>query len=84
MRVSGVTRVATSLRRWRPIGWASVARRRPFRIRQAQPAVTESGFENAVFLKKIGDNLLLVPLEPASDHGDQDFENHSRSSGWRS
>jgi hypothetical protein len=55
-----------------------------FRIRQVQPAATKLGFENAVFLKKIGDNLLLVLLEPSSDHGDQDLENHSRSSGWKS
>ena len=28
--------------------------------------------------------MLLVPLEPPGDHGDQDGENHRRSSGWRS
>jgi hypothetical protein len=55
-----------------------------FRVRQAQPTATEPGFEGAVFLKEVRDHLLLVPLEPSSDHGDQDLENHSRSSGWRS
>jgi hypothetical protein len=55
-----------------------------FRVRQAQPAATEPGFEDAIFLKEIRDDLLLVLLEPSSDHGDQDLENHSRSSVWRS
>ena len=54
-----------------------------FGVGQAQPAATELGFEDAVFLKEIGDDLLLVTLEPAGDHGDQDVEDHSRSSGWR-
>ena len=35
------------------------------------------GFKDTVFLEEIGDDLLLVPLEPASDHGDQDVEDHS-------
>ena len=47
-----------------------------FGVRQAQPAATELGFEDAVFLEEIGDDLLLVPLEPAGDHGDQDVEDH--------
>jgi hypothetical protein len=55
-----------------------------FGVRQAQPAATEPGFEDAIFLKEIRDDLLLVLLEPSSDHGDQDWENHSCSSGWRS
>jgi hypothetical protein len=55
-----------------------------FRVRQAQPAAPELGFEDAIFLKEIRDDLLLVLLEPSGDHGDQDLENHSRSSGWRS
>ena len=43
----------------------------------------ELGFKDAVFPLKVGDHLLLVPLQPASDHGDEDMENHSRSSGGR-
>ena len=54
-----------------------------FRVRQAQPAATEVGFEDAIFLHEIGDDLLLVPLEPAGDHGDEHVEDHSCSSGWR-
>jgi len=34
-----------------------------FHVRQAQPAATELGFEDAVFRKEIRDDLLLVPLE---------------------
>jgi hypothetical protein len=60
-------------------------RRKPlaFDVGEPQPAATALGFENAIFLLKVGDHLLLVPLEPASDHRDEDMENHSRSSGWR-
>jgi len=48
-----------------------------FRVGQAQPAATEVSFEDAIFRKEIRDDLLLVPLEPSSDHGDQDWEDHS-------
>jgi hypothetical protein len=27
--------------------------------------------------------VLLVPLEPASDHGHQDLQDHERSSDWK-
>jgi hypothetical protein len=47
-----------------------------FRVRQAQPAATELSFEDAVFLKEIRDDLLLVPLEPSSNHGNQDVQDH--------
>ena len=46
-------------------------------IGEPQPASTELGFEDAVCLKEIPDDLLLVPLEPLGDHGDQDVEDHS-------
>jgi hypothetical protein len=39
------------------------------------------GFEHAVFFVKVSDHLLLVLLDPASDHRDQEMENHSCSSG---
>jgi len=55
-----------------------------FRVGEAQPATTELGFENAVLLLEIGDNLLVVTLEPPGDHGDQEIEKHSWTSGWRS
>jgi hypothetical protein len=48
-----------------------------FHVRQAQPAATELGFEDAIFLKEIRNELVLVPLEPSRDHGDQDVEDHS-------
>lgn len=43
----------------------------------------ELGFEDAIFFWKVSDHLLLVPLDPASDHRDQDMENERHSSGWR-
>jgi hypothetical protein len=54
-----------------------------FHVRQAEPAATKLIFQDAVFLVQVGDNLLLVTLEPATDHGDQDGKEHGRSSGWR-
>ena len=43
---------------------------------QAQPAPAQLEFEDTVFLEEIGDDLLLVPLEPAGDHGDEDMQDH--------
>src|SRR2546427_7029837 len=54
-----------------------------FRVRQAQPAATELGFEHTIFLNEIGDDLLLVPLQPAGHHGDEHVQDHSCSSGWK-
>src|SRR5256885_16276359 len=45
-------------------------------IGEAQPAVAELACEDAVFLLEIGDDLLLVALQPADEHGDQDVEDH--------
>ena len=42
-----------------------------FRVGQAEPAPTELGFEDAVFLLEVGDDLLLVTLHPAGHHGDK-------------
>ena len=54
-----------------------------FGVGQAQPAAVEVGFQDAIFLLQIGNNPLLVPLNPPDDHGDQEMEDHNRSSGWR-
>jgi hypothetical protein len=45
--------------------------------------VADAVIEATVLFLQISDHLLLVPLEPASDHRDQDMENHSHSSGWK-
>ena len=42
-----------------------------FRVGQTEPAPTELGFEDAVFLLEVGDDLLLVTLHPAGHHGDK-------------
>jgi hypothetical protein len=34
------------------------------------------GFENAVFLLEISNDVLLVTLEPAGDHRDEDMQDH--------
>ena len=40
-----------------------------FGVCQVQPATAEVGFEDAVFLLQVGDDLLLVTVDPASEHG---------------
>ena len=47
-----------------------------FRVRQAQPAATELRFADTVFLQERCDDLLLVPLEPSSNHDNQDVQDH--------
>ena len=54
-----------------------------FGVGEAEPATTELRFEDAVFREEIRDDLLLVPLEPASNHSDQDVQDHGVSSGWK-
>ena len=54
-----------------------------FRVRQVEPAATKLGFQDAVFLMHVGDHVLLVTLEPVSDHGDEDVDDHGRSSDGR-
>jgi hypothetical protein len=54
-----------------------------FGVGQAQLSAAELSFEDAVFLLQIGDDLLLVTLEPAGEHGEQELEDHGLSSGWR-
>jgi hypothetical protein len=39
-----------------------------------QSMTLEVGFEDAVLFLEVGDDVLLVPLEPASDHGDEDMK----------
>jgi hypothetical protein len=54
-----------------------------FRVGETQPAAAELGFEETVFRVEIRDDLLLVTLEPAGEHGEQELEDHGLSSGWR-
>jgi hypothetical protein len=48
-------------------------------IGKAKPATTELRFQHTVFCEEIRDGLVLVTLEPARYHGDEDLENHRRS-----
>lgn len=52
-------------------------------VGEAEPVATELGFEDTISREEVGDDLLLVTLEPASNHGNQELEDHSRSSAWR-
>jgi hypothetical protein len=54
-----------------------------FRVSQAEPAPTELGFEDAVFLLEVGDDLWLVTLQPAGHHGNKHVADHRVSSGWK-
>jgi hypothetical protein len=39
------------------------------------------GFEDAIFLMQVSDDVLRVTIDPASEHGEQQLENHGLSSG---
>jgi hypothetical protein len=52
------------------------------RVGETPPAAVELGFEHAIFFDQLGDHLLLVTLEPAGQHGNQQGQDHGRSSGW--
>ena len=45
-------------------------------VGKTKPAAAVLGFEDAILLLKVGDHLLLVPIDPASDHGDEDVQDH--------
>jgi len=36
-----------------------------------------------ILFVQIGDDLLLVTLEPASEHGDEHMQDHGVSLGWK-
>jgi hypothetical protein len=52
-------------------------------ISEAEPVATELGCEDAVFREEVGDDLLLLTLEPASNDRHQELEDHRRSLAWR-
>jgi hypothetical protein len=35
----------------------------------------------AILFSKVGDDFLLMPIDPAGEHGDQDMQDHGLSSG---
>jgi hypothetical protein len=41
-----------------------------FGVCQVQPATAEVGFKDAVFLVQVGDDLLMVTVDPVSEHGE--------------
>jgi hypothetical protein len=46
----------------------------------ADPMIeAELRFENTIFLVEISDDVLLMTLHPAGNHGNQDVEDHSAS-----
>jgi hypothetical protein len=51
-----------------------------FGVTQGQPAAAELGFENTVLFLQASDDLLLVAIDPASEHDNQDVQEHTRSS----
>ncbi len=42
------------------------------RCRSDEAGAAVLGFEDAILLLKVGDHLLLVPIDPAGDHGDEE------------
>jgi hypothetical protein len=49
-----------------------------FRVGEPQAVAAEVGFEDAVLFLEVGDDVLLVPLEPTGDHGDEDMQDHNQ------
>jgi hypothetical protein len=52
-----------------------------FSVGEPQPPVAELGIEHPILFTHIGDDLLLVTLHPASNHGDEHLLDHGLSSG---
>ena len=50
-----------------------------FGVGEPQAVAGAVGFQDAIFLVEIGDDVLLVLWDLAGDHGDEDVEDHSRS-----
>ena len=47
-----------------------------FDVGEPQLVAVEAGFQDTIFLLKIGDDVLLVTLDPAGDHSDEDVQDH--------
>jgi len=57
-----VTSVATSCRRVRRAG-GQPGEAAAFRVREPKSVATEVGFQHAIFLLQVGNDVLLVPFE---------------------
>jgi hypothetical protein len=47
-----------------------------FGVVESQATVWEFGFEDAIFFFKVGDDALLMAIDPAGGNGDENFEYH--------
>jgi hypothetical protein len=47
-----------------------------FGVGAPQSVAVEVGFQEAIFLVEIGDDVLLVTLDPSGDHGNEDMQDH--------
>jgi hypothetical protein len=45
-----------------------------FGVRQTQAATRELGFEHPILFFEVGDDMLLAPVDPSSDHDDNDLQ----------
>jgi hypothetical protein len=45
----------------------------PFGVSQPPLLAAKFGFKDAIFFDEVCDHVLLVPLSPAGDHGNQDL-----------
>jgi hypothetical protein len=52
-----------------------------FGIGESDAFTPEFGVEGTVFFQEIGDDLLLVAIDPAGNHGNEDLEDHDDSWG---
>jgi hypothetical protein len=52
-----------------------------FGIGESDTSPTKLRMEGSILFQEMGDNLLLVAIDPAGDHSDEDLQNHGDSWG---
>jgi hypothetical protein len=83
MRVSGLAIEVRSLRGLAAQWVESYGEPAAFGVGQTQSAATEVDLKETVFFLEVSHDLLPVTVEPASEHGDEDLQDHRCASGWK-
>src|SRR5262245_26203556 len=70
-------RFETIATNWKGEGCETMA----FGIGESDTSPTKLRMEGSILFQEIGNNLLLVAIDPAGDHGEEDLQNHGDSWG---
>jgi hypothetical protein len=65
--------------KWKGEGGQTTA----FGLGAADASTTEFRMKSALFFQEVGDDLLLVAIDPAGEHGDKNLQNHGDSWGCK-